>query len=278
MSHSSNEVYSVALIAESESFEVIRGLVDATKRGISDVQDSVLIVETETVLFELSFEFHLCCDWKFLALSLGINAANSNYFCLFCTCSKNERSSAFRVTESNTRNSHCMSAASCSKCSNDTCRKIHGVLSGRYNLFEELIPLERVWIDIMHMYLRLSDRIESQIQYLAENNRKIPELVDAVYKQTGIRYKPFKSNQDSKEDTLIYPNLNCNDKKHLLENLKDCSSFILDSNQIDSLDQLIDNFNEIMNYLFCSFISHVQCDHPIKDVEVFKERLKLLSK
>ena len=30
-------------------------------------------------------------DWKFVALVLGINAATSNYFCLYCNCHKDER-------------------------------------------------------------------------------------------------------------------------------------------------------------------------------------------
>lgn len=36
-------------------------------------------------------EFFFSGDWKYLALALGINAANSNYFCLFCNCHENQR-------------------------------------------------------------------------------------------------------------------------------------------------------------------------------------------
>ncbi|CAG8765098.1 21924_t:CDS:2 [Cetraspora pellucida] len=35
-------------------------------------------------------EFFFSGDWKFLALVLELNAANSNYFCLFCNCHENE--------------------------------------------------------------------------------------------------------------------------------------------------------------------------------------------
>ena len=30
----------------------------------------------------------LCCDWKFLAEFLRLNAANSSYFCIWCFCDK----------------------------------------------------------------------------------------------------------------------------------------------------------------------------------------------
>ena len=31
-------------------------------------------------------------DWKFMALVMGIKAANSNFFCLYCECPKESRS------------------------------------------------------------------------------------------------------------------------------------------------------------------------------------------
>ncbi|PKK77956.1 hypothetical protein RhiirC2_706182 [Rhizophagus irregularis] len=36
-------------------------------------------------------------DWKFVALILGINAAMSNYFCLYCNCHKDERHNMDKV-------------------------------------------------------------------------------------------------------------------------------------------------------------------------------------
>ncbi|CAG8518447.1 7587_t:CDS:10 [Scutellospora calospora] len=36
-------------------------------------------------------EFFLTGDWKYLALALGFNAANSIYFCLFCNCHESQR-------------------------------------------------------------------------------------------------------------------------------------------------------------------------------------------
>src|SRR2546421_10378677 len=36
-------------------------------------------------------ELFFSSDWKFLAICLGMNAANSNYFCPWCLCSKNDQ-------------------------------------------------------------------------------------------------------------------------------------------------------------------------------------------
>ena len=40
---------------------------------------------------KIKVDFYLCSDLKFLSLCLGINAANSNFACPFCTCCKNDR-------------------------------------------------------------------------------------------------------------------------------------------------------------------------------------------
>ena len=36
----------------------------------------------------VDIEWILCCDWKFLAKFLGLNAANSSYFFIRCFCEK----------------------------------------------------------------------------------------------------------------------------------------------------------------------------------------------
>jgi len=37
-----------------------------------------------------NFELFFSSDWKFLAICLGFNAANSNYFCPWCKITKNQ--------------------------------------------------------------------------------------------------------------------------------------------------------------------------------------------
>src|SRR6185369_1135488 len=36
------------------------------------------------------FELYFSADWKFLAICLGLNGPTANYFCPWCTCSKNQ--------------------------------------------------------------------------------------------------------------------------------------------------------------------------------------------
>ena len=86
--HSSKDVWSLALINHGEDYEIIKSLIKAVGQGLKDVQQSVLEVKTCLRTYEITIEFHLCCDWKFLALVLGLKAATAKFFCLFCTCSK----------------------------------------------------------------------------------------------------------------------------------------------------------------------------------------------
>ena len=40
---------------------------------------------------EFDIEFMLGADWKFLAMSVGIESATADYFCILCKCMANER-------------------------------------------------------------------------------------------------------------------------------------------------------------------------------------------
>ncbi|CAG8740750.1 24469_t:CDS:2 [Gigaspora margarita] len=50
----------------------------------------VLYPLLKAIKFYNSVELYFLSNWKFLALSLGINAANAIYFCPYCKCTKKE--------------------------------------------------------------------------------------------------------------------------------------------------------------------------------------------
>src|SRR4051812_28859694 len=56
---------------------LIRDLTILKEQGLLDKQGN-----------SWNFEFYFSSDWKFLAICLGLNAANSEYFCPWCFCSK----------------------------------------------------------------------------------------------------------------------------------------------------------------------------------------------
>ena len=85
--------------------------------------------------------WYLSGDLKFLALVLGINAANSYYPCIFCDSHKN--------TFKNTIHSNC--------------RKFDSVEIGNLGFKNEpiidFIKPENVIVDILHLFLRISDKL-----------------------------------------------------------------------------------------------------------------------
>ena len=46
---------------------------------------------TNTFIHSMQLSFYLGGDWKFLALVTGIDAATSDYACIWCKCPKKDR-------------------------------------------------------------------------------------------------------------------------------------------------------------------------------------------
>ncbi|GBC43602.1 hypothetical protein GLOIN_2v1768889 [Rhizophagus irregularis DAOM 181602=DAOM 197198] len=89
---------------------------------------------------ELYFSF----DWKFLAIYLGMKAANAQYFCPWCDCSKNDI-----ITTSKTINK-----------SMDDIKINYKQINGHIKepLFY-MIPLQNWVVDELHIFLRITDRL-----------------------------------------------------------------------------------------------------------------------
>lgn len=82
--HSPNDVHTIAIVETSESYETIKQLFSVVNEELKNVAiNGIQILEAK-----YKVKFFFCSDWKFLALSLGLNAANSKYFCPWCTCTK----------------------------------------------------------------------------------------------------------------------------------------------------------------------------------------------
>ena len=99
---------------------------------------------------QVNIQYHLGGDWKFLTCVCGIGAANSNFACIWCTCSK----------------AHCfkLSIWSMDDVSKGarTCELIskwshQGKFSCKHVPLFDFIPMDRVVIDTLHLFLRISD-------------------------------------------------------------------------------------------------------------------------
>ncbi|PKY35367.1 hypothetical protein RhiirB3_456076, partial [Rhizophagus irregularis] len=89
-------------------------------------------------------ELYFSSDWKFLAICLGIKAANAQYFCPWCDCRKDEIN-----IKSKTINK-----------SMDNIKKNYNQTNGHVKepLFH-MIPLKNWVCDELHVFLRITDRL-----------------------------------------------------------------------------------------------------------------------
>ena len=98
-------------------------------------------------------QYFLGGDWKFLALVCGIESASSNHACIWCKCSKIERwdmSITWSLMDSRKGGEEITQKAKLPK-SNKKCHNC-----SRAPLFS-FIPLNRVVIDSLHLFLRIAD-------------------------------------------------------------------------------------------------------------------------
>ncbi|CAI2177265.1 14592_t:CDS:2, partial [Funneliformis geosporum] len=88
-----------ALYSGVEKYESIELILSSFLNDLKDLKNNGL----EIAGFLWHFELYFSSDWKFLAICLGLNAANSNYFCAWCLCSKqeiNDTTLNWRITKS----------------------------------------------------------------------------------------------------------------------------------------------------------------------------------
>ena len=139
----------LAIFKEPESYQSLK---NALKDIISDVE-SMSSIDVNGTTFHI--EYYLGGDWKFLALATGIDSASSKYACIWCKCPALERHLSdqkwsildpelgARTIEENIR-----------------------IASSRAKEFNVsrcpifcTIPLVRVVVDNLHMFLRVADTL-----------------------------------------------------------------------------------------------------------------------
>jgi hypothetical protein len=98
-------------------------------------------------------------DWKFLALCLGLNCANSTYFCPWCTVTKHDQgdlSKDWKITKNMDNLKE-----------NATCYPGH-IKQPLFNM----IPIKNWVVDELHIMLRITDRLWALvIQEFKEMNK-----------------------------------------------------------------------------------------------------------
>ena len=72
--------HTIALLNAGEDY-------DQLSESLEDIQDEIKQLKSITVDdVAYTIEFFIGADWKFLALCVGIEAANAKYSCIWCIC------------------------------------------------------------------------------------------------------------------------------------------------------------------------------------------------
>lgn len=283
--HSCHSIKSLVIADQGESRLLLEEMFQSVRDKLLAIKKSTLEVIHDGFVYKFFFRFSFSADMKFLYLALGQSNATSTFPCIYCTCPEELRGLGFVLKEDYLRSFGNQSASSCPYCAGyrhagKPLRKCpdraHGVKQSMGNLLKDIVELDDIFVDLLHMKLRLSDRIEYHMHQLAEKHNTVSDLEKAVGK-LGITYKPYKSKKDNKE-TLSWPSLPCDMKMEIMRNIK-VSDFVPDGCAANKLQNIMLDFVEVMDFLSChrELGSHSDCSHTIRTSTEFTERVNQMS-
>ena len=82
----SNYHYTIVLFLGTENYSTLKIATNDLIQELQELSNTGMVINNILWKFELFFSL----DWKFLAICLGFNATNSNYFCPLCKIVKNQ--------------------------------------------------------------------------------------------------------------------------------------------------------------------------------------------
>ena len=251
--------YCLAILKIKENYNEIR-------HGLEDLINDMRVLNEITVNGRmLRVIYYLGGDWKFLACVCGIGAANSEYACIWCICSKKERCKkemSLSITDE-TKGARTVDKISAWQ------------RRGRYScknapLFD-FTPTKNVVIDVLHLFLRISDVLIQELiielkrsdaindlqifnkDFDREKNVHMAKYENFLRKELNISFN-WSINRDSKK--LEYRDLTGPEKIKLFENIN-LSSLLVNQDLALKMQNLWDCFfnlmNEIKGYSFDDF-------------------------
>ena len=195
--------YTVAIMKISESYEQLAsGLQDIIEEA-RDIQ----VLKINEQIFKIIF--FLGGDWKFLATSCGLDAANSEFPCIWCKCPKLKRADLSLEWSITDPRKGARTTEEIKKKAKLGKRNKDRYNCSRDPLFD-FIPMDRVIIDTLHLFLRISDNlIELLIRDIhikdgiTKTTKNIPsgsysERYEKFLNENKIRFK-WITDKDSKE-------------------------------------------------------------------------------
>ena len=265
-----DNVFTIGLVDEGEKKEILEILWNHINSQLEDICANNITYQHNNQVRKISVNFFLCSDLKFLSLCLGINAANSNFACPFCTCCKNDRK-LFGIEFDSTFHREFSTINGKCRCRDDgNCNSNHGVKHNNL-LSKSSFSFDRIFVDTLHILLRITDIMEDGLIKDALDTNNIQNLILVLKEQCGVSWNHY-FHKDTNE--LMFRQLNGNEKKKILENLRDLSTVMEVNTDTDPSNNIwIKMFGitkDIFNYLDCSKSIHDRCFHVIKDLSSYK--------
>ena len=246
------EVHPLAIIRAAESYEMLKVSCRDVFRDINKLNEDKHIVAEGRMI-----EVNVClsADYKFLLLVMGLAGANSAHACLFCNVHKDNRHDVtkpigYYEDPDRKRTVHKIEQSAAAK-----------TLSVKEKPLLK-ISIENIVIDELHLLLRITDKLTTNMVHLMLEQDKRKEFkkqmscdtfVNRFQKavcSTGVVFRIYeKMNADgSGSGQYDYTTLTGNDKKKVLSKLPDSfQEFILDQEIANSIAELWRNFEKLFS-------------------------------
>jgi hypothetical protein len=179
-------------------------------------------------------ELYFSSDWKFLATCLGIKAANAQYFCPWCDCSKNNINTMSKTISK----------------SMDNIKANYNQINGhiREPLFH-MILLKNWVVDELHIFLRITDRLwELMISDLCRETTDEEVWKDIILLEMKRLNISFQFWHEKNTNNLSYTSLMGPDKLKILKEF-DLFAIFQSITRAIQIHALWNQFNELYHLM-----------------------------
>jgi hypothetical protein len=189
-----------------ENFDEVHKCLQIIKQDYYSLTQIEIQSKNKNIMNSYRIEKFLGGDWKYLAIILGINAANSNYFCLYChnrrhsVTKENYKIVEYRLTEKHGNN---RTLAKAQEAVNNQAKE-YGYL--KMPIFD-FIEFFKVIPDLMHLFNRISGKLCNLFyRKLSERDSRKSQKLKITFieflKETCRISNPFSAKEDKDNDIL----------------------------------------------------------------------------
>lgn len=226
--------------------------------SLEDIRDEIQHLKSLSLDgVQYGVEFFLGADWKYLALIIGIEAANARYSCIWCTCPSEDRHDiskewSFRDKDKGARTIEDIQRLAA--------LKKRGFGCARQPIFPS-IPIDHVIPDVLHLFLRICDVLINllilELRRLDGIEKSKLQTFDRSKTRHVVKYEEFLNNEckisfhmylDKEKKTLKWRDLRGPEKIQLLK-VVNLPNLFPEINNATKIQEIWVEFREIYGVL-----------------------------